>query len=174
MASQIPSDETALLSIVFEWGLYGMFFKLSFHYRGFNALISSFALRSTLLVRHTDPRHDFSSSLSGVSALLFALTLSILCHKRPLNRSMVIVSVLFFLLSTVVSSRFLLYIEHIEPEADRGFLVAMFSTPYSTFFGYIKVSSLPPARPGVIFHLQSTSTMSPQSCSSLKVRCTFL
>jgi hypothetical protein len=33
----ITSDEAALLSIVFEWGLYGVFFKLSFHCRGFNA-----------------------------------------------------------------------------------------------------------------------------------------
>jgi hypothetical protein len=36
MAS-IASDEAALLSIVFEWGLYGVFFKLSLHCRRFNA-----------------------------------------------------------------------------------------------------------------------------------------
>jgi hypothetical protein len=46
----IASDTAALLSIVFEWGLYGMFFLiLSFHYREFNTLS---ALQSTLLPRH--------------------------------------------------------------------------------------------------------------------------
>jgi hypothetical protein len=46
-----------------------------------------------------------NSPLAGFSVQLFGQTLFALCRKRPVNKPMVILSVLFFLISTSVSSR---------------------------------------------------------------------
>jgi hypothetical protein len=54
------------------------------------------------------PLSNINSLLAGFSVQLFGQTLFALCRKRPVNKPMVILSVLFFLISTSVSSRSIL------------------------------------------------------------------
>jgi hypothetical protein len=133
-APGISSVGTAVLSsIALEWGLYG------------NPEICP----SPIL-----------TPLAGFSFQLFSQTLFALCRKRPVNKPMAILSVLFFLISTSVSS--IQY--YVKRKLIARLLVGnyAFSMQSSMFTGYTKARSFSPK--SLVYPRESSSTMTIRSC----------